>query len=178
MMFFDYNWRDENPIINPLSDDWFIWCPKIKKSCAWNVFIKCYINMSEVIATNLRNNIGSNDNVYNILGFLFCIRQALELCLKRLCEIKRIEIIENHKVLDIYAKIKNYYNWKKYGIIEEQLKDALKFMQEKDQIFRYPYDNKNIEYETVAIHLSDWLYLVHALYYVITEEQERNEENA
>lgn len=134
--------------------------------------------MSEMIATNLRNNIGSSDNVYNILGFLFCIRQALELCLKKLCEIKNIDIIENHKVLDIYAKIQKFYNWKKYGIIDEKFREALKFMQDKDQIFRYPYDNKNTEYEIVAIHLSDWLYLVHTLYYIITEERERNEGNA
>ena len=177
-MFFDENWREKNPLNNPLSDDWFIWCPKIENRIAWDVFIKCYINMSEIIAINLRNNIGSSDNVYNILGFLFCIRQAIELCLKRLCEIQKIDIVENHKVLDTYAKIKKCYNWKKYGIIEEKFKEALKFMQEKDQIFRYPYDNKNIEYETLAIHLSDWLYLVHSLYYIITEEQGRNEVNA
>ncbi len=177
-MFFDNNWEEKNPVMKPLSDDWFIWCPKVENTYAWNICIKCYINMSEIMATNLRNNIGSNDNVYNILGFLFCIRQSLELCLKRLCEIKNIEIMENHKVLDIFANVKSKYNWKKYGIIEKQFKEALKFMQEKDQIFRYPYDNKKTEYETVAIHLSDWLYLVHALYNVITEEQERNKENA
>lgn len=66
--------------------------------------------MSEIMATNLRNNIGSNDNIYNILGFLFCIRQALELCLKRLCEIKNIDIMENHDILNIYVKIKKSYN--------------------------------------------------------------------
>ncbi len=177
-MFFDYNWKEKNPLLKPLSDDWFIWSPQRQRMESWNVCIKCYINMSEMIATNLRNNIGSSDNVYNILGFLFCIRQALELCLKKLCEIKNIDIIENHKVLDIYAKIQKFYNWKKYGIIDEKFREALKFMQDKDQIFRYPYDNKNTEYEIVAIHLSDWLYLVHTLYYIITEERERNEGNA
>lgn len=51
-------------------------------------------------------------------------------------------------------------------------------MQEKNQIFRYPYDNRNTEYETVAFHLSDWLYLVHTLYYIITEERRKDETNA
>ncbi len=37
---------------------------------------------------------------------------------------------------------------------------------------------KKNNYETVAIHLSDWLFLVHALYYIITEDQERDETNA
>ena len=173
-MFIDSNWKEKNPIINPLSDDWFIWSPQKQEIGSWDVCIKCYINMSEIMATNLRNNIGSSNNVYNILGFLFCIRQALELCLKRLCEIKNLDIVENHKVIDIYEKIKSCYNWGKYGILEDKLKEALTFMQEKDQIFRYPYDNKHIEYETVAIHLSDWLYLVHTLYYIITQEQGRN----
>lgn len=51
-------------------------------------------------------------------------------------------------------------------------------MQGKNEIFRYPYDKKNTKYETVAVHLSDWLYLIHTLYYVITEEQGRNVSNA
>ena len=108
-MYFDMNLQGKNPLCNPLSDDWFIWSTKEEHTASWDVCIKCYINMSEIMATNLRNNIGSNDNVHNILGFLFCIRQALELCLKRLCEIKKIDITENHSILDIYTNIKNYY---------------------------------------------------------------------
>ena len=176
-MYFDYEWKRKNPVSNPMSDDWFIWNPKIQNSGDWNVCIKCYINMAEIIATNLRNNIGSNDNVYNILGFLFCIRQAIELSLKQLCEIKKINIKENHNLVDSHKEINKLYDWKKYGIIKENLNNALKFMQDKNEIFRYPYDKKNNNYEIVAIHLSDWLFLVHALYYIITEEQERNEVN-
>lgn len=177
-MFFDNNWKRKNPVCNPMSDDWFIWNPQIQNSGAWNVCIKCYINMAEIIATNLRNNIGSSDNVYNILGFLFCIRQAIELSLKQLCEIKEIDIKENHNLVDCYYKISKFYEWKDYGIIKEKLIDALKFMQDKNEIFRYPYDKKKNDYETVAIHLSDWLYLVHSLYNIIVEEQERNKINA
>ena len=177
-MFYDRDWKEKNSLCNPLSDDWFIWSTKEEHTASWDVCIKCYINMSEIMATNLRNNIGSNDNVHNILGFLFCIRQAIELCLKRLCEIKGINITESHQMVKIYKKIENYYNWKEYGIIEEKFKEALEFIEGKNEIFRYPYDKKHTKYETVAIHLSDWLYLVHALYYIITEERGRNEENA
>lgn len=177
-MYFDYDWKRKNPVCNPMSDDWFIWNPKIQSSSDWNVCIKCYINMAEIMAANLRNNIGSCDNVYNILGFFFCIRQAIELSLKQLCEIKKINIKEVHDLIGFYGEIKNLYNWNNYGIVEEKFVNALKFMQDKNEIFRYPYDKKKNEYETVAIHLSDWLFLVHALYYIITEEQERNEINA
>lgn len=176
-MYFDNNWKRRNPVCNPMSDDWFIWNPQIQNSGDWNVCIKCYINMAEIIATNLRNNIGSSDNVYNILGFLFCIRQAIELSLKQLCGIRKMNIEENHNLVDSYEKIKELYNWKNYGIIEERFVKALEFMQDKNEIFRYPYDKKKHNYEIVAIHLSDWLFLVHALYYIITEEQERNEVN-
>jgi hypothetical protein len=55
--------------------------------------------------------------------------------------------------------------------------DALIFMQDKNEIFRYPYDKKKGNYETVAIHLSDWLFLVHTLYHIITEEQERDKKD-
>lgn len=176
-MYFDTNWKRKNPVCNPMSDDWFIWNPQIQNSGDWNVCIKCYINMAEITATNLRNNIGSSDNVYNILGFLFCIRQAIELSLKQLCEIKKINIEENHNLVDSYKKIKKLYNWNNYGIIEGKFINALEFMQDKNEIFRYPYDKKKSNYETVAIHLGDWLFLVHALYYIITEEQERNKTN-
>ena len=70
------------------------------------------------------------------------------------------------------------YNWEKYGINETMISRAVEFMQGKNEIFRYPYDKKNTKYETVAVHLSDWLYLIHTLYYVITEEQGRNVSNA
>lgn len=177
-MYYDNKWNRKNPLLNPLSDDWFIWNPKYQDSSKWNVCIKCYINMAEMIATNLRNNIGSSDNVYNILGFLFCIRQAIELSLKQLCEIKKIKIKENHDLVDRYEKIKELYDWEDYGIVEDNFVNALKFMQDKNEIFRYPYDKKKNNYETVAIHLSDWLFLVHTLYYIITEDQEGDETNA
>ena len=140
-MYFDNKWIRKNPLLNPLSDDWFIWSPQ--------------------------------DH-----NFLFCIRQAIELSLKQLCEIKGIIIKENHDLVDRYKKINELYNWNNYGIVEEKFVNALKFMQDKNEIFRYPYDKKKNNYETVAIHLSDWLFLVHALYYIITEEQERNGTNA
>ena len=180
-MYYDNKWNKKNPLLNPLSDDWFIWDPHIQNSGNWNVCIKCYTNMAEIIATNLRNNIGSSDNIYNILGFLFCIRQAIELSLKQLWEIKQLNIkdLNNlHDLKKLYNKINNLYDWNNYGIIKEKFVDALEFMQDKNEIFRYPYDKKKNNYETVAIHLSDWLFLVHALYYIITEEQERNEANA
>ncbi len=72
-MLYDTSWKNKNPVCNPLSDDWFICNPRTQNLGDWNVCIKCYINMSEIIATNLRNNIGSKDNLYNILGFLFCV---------------------------------------------------------------------------------------------------------
>lgn len=173
-MYYDSNWKWKNPVINPLSDDWFIWKPQEQDSGIWNMCIKCYINMAETIATSLRNNIGSCDNVYNILGFLFSIRQSIELSLKQLCEIKMISIKEDHDLIEKYKKIKEQYDWNKYSIIEDSFVKALEFMQDKDQIFRYPYDKKKNKHETVAIHLSDWLFLVHALYHMITDEQERN----
>ncbi len=177
-MLYDTSWKNKNPVCNPLSDDWFIWNPRTQNMGDWNVCIKCYINMSEIIATNLRNNIGSNDNLYNILGFLFCVMQALELSLKGLCKIKALDVKESHNLKDTYDKIKEMYNWEKYEINEKMISRAVEFMQGKNEIFRYPYDKKNTEYETVAVHLSDWLYLIHTLYYVITEEQGRNVSNA
>ena len=177
-MYFDNKWNGKNPICNAMSDDWFIWKPQIEDSRDWNVCIKCYINMSEIVATNLRNNIGSCDNIYNILGFLFCIRQAIELSLKQLCEIKGINIKEVHDLENTYRKISKKYNWKNYGIVEENFINALQFMEDKNQIFRYPYDKEKKNFDTVAIHLSDWLFLVHALYYIITEEQEIKKYNA
>ena len=177
-MYFDNKWKKKNPVCNPMSDDWFIWNPQVQKSSDWNVCIKCYINMAEIIATNLRNNIGSSDNIYNILGFLFCVRQSIELSLKQLCEIKKIDIKEDHNLVSSYNKIKKLYDFEKYSIIDDNFVSALNFMQDKNEIFRYPYDKKNNKFETVAIHLSDWLFLIHTLYYIITEEQERNENNA
>ena len=168
-MLYNTSWKNKNPVCNPLSDDWFIWNPRTQNMGDWNVCIKCYINMSEIIATNLRN---------NILGFLFCVMQALELCLKGLCKIKALDVKESHNLKDTYDKIKEMYNWEKYGINEKMMSRAVEFMQGKNEIFRYPYDKKNTEYETVAVHLSDWLYLIHTLYYVITEEQGRNVSNA
>ena len=176
-MYFDFKWKSKNPVCNQMSDDRFIWNPQIQNSGDWNVCVKCYINMAEIIATNLRNNIGSSDNVYNILGFLFCIRQAIELSLKKLCKIRKISIEENHNLVDSYKKIKKLYNWNNYGIIEKNFINALEFMQDKNEIFRYPYNKKKSNYEIVAIHLSDWLFLTHALYYIITDEQERSEIN-
>lgn len=177
-MYFDYEWRKKNPVCNPMSDDWFIWNPQKQESEDWKICIKCYINMAEIIATNLRNNIGSSDNIYNILGFLFCVRQSIELSLKQLCEMKKIKIKENHDLVDSYKKIKELYNWNNYNIVEANFIRALEFMQNKNEIFRYPYDKKKNKYETVAIHLSDWLSLIHTLYNIITEEQERNELHA
>ena len=109
-MLYDTSWKNKNPVCNPLSDDWFIWNPRTQNVGDWNVCIKCYINMSEIIATNLRNNIGSNDNLYNILGFLFCVMQALELCLKGLCKIKDIDVNidilwTGIKVIDFFAPL-------------------------------------------------------------------------
>ena len=91
---------------------------------------------------------------------------------------KKINIKENHDLVNGYKKIIELYDWKSYGIIEDNFVNALNFMQDKNEIFRYPYDKKKSKYETVAIHLSDWLSLIHTLYYIITEEQERNEVNA
>jgi len=177
-MYSDKNWKNKNPICNPMSDDWFIWNPKIQNTNDWKVCIKCYINMAEIIATNLRNNIGSSDNVYNILGFLFCVRQAIELSLKQLCEIQNLDIKANHNLNNFYKEIEKVYDWNSYGLVEKNIVEALNFMQDKNEIFRYPYDKKNTTYETVAIHLSDWIYLIHALYNIIIEEQERNSKNA
>ncbi len=91
---------------------------------------------------------------------------------------KKIKIKENHDLVDSYKKIKELYNWNNYNIVEANFIRALEFMQNKNEIFRYPYDKKKNKYETVAIHLSDWLSLIHTLYNIITEEQERNELHA
>ena len=174
-MYFDFNWQNKNPLLNPMTDDWFIWSPQAQGTSNWDVCIKCYINMAEITATNLRNNIGSDNNLYNILGFLFCVRQSIELSLKKLCKIKGISIKENHDLKESYKEIKESYNWENYGIVEDNFVSALDFMQDKNEIFRYPYDKKNKNYEAVAIHLSDWLSLIHTLYHIVTEEQEGRE---
>ena len=176
-MYYDNNWKNKNPLCHPLTDDWFIWNSQIENVFEWNVCIKCYINMAEIIATNLRNNIGSNDNIYNILGFLFCIRQAIELELKQLNVLKEMKFKENHNLLDLYKNIKSSYDWKHFGIVEDNIVNALEFMQDKNEIFRYPYDKKNRKFEIVGIHLSDWLFLVHSFYSIITDEQERKTTN-
>ena len=113
--------------------------------------------------------------LYGILKYKILV---VELSMKKLCEIQNVSIKENHNLVSCYNEINNLYDWNKYGLNINNIKDALNFMQDKNQIFRYPYDKKNNNFETVAIHLSDWLYLVHSLYNIIVEEQERNKINA
>lgn len=55
--------------------------------------------------------------------------QALELCLKGLCKIKDIDVNESHNLRDTYDKIKEMYNWEKYGINEIMISRAVEFMQ-------------------------------------------------
>ena len=100
----------------------------------------------------------------------------MELSFKRLCDLKKIEIKTNHDMLQKFSNIKEKYNWNDYGLNESTVNKAINFMQDKNEIFRYPYSKSEKQYVNTAIHLSDWLFLVHALYNMIIEEQgEKND---
>ncbi len=155
--------------------DWIAW--KDYSQCPDNGYvnlIQSYISIADSIANILREEVGQGKRLGDAYTFLFSVRQALEMLLKRLAvyttDKSEADIVKmSHSISDVLYLVDDTISWNAYDLSFDSCKKAVDFLNDKDQLVKYPMDKKGLSHPTYMICISDWLHLVHELYKIYVD---------
>ena len=171
--YYSNDYTQYNPINhNSNSYDWVIWKNVYGTlDDGYLDLIKAYIGVTYNLANVLRNEIGSEKCLNDVYPFLFCVRQSLELLLKRLCHIyanmSDDDIVSHsHRLNEFLPELQSTVDWNKYNITFDNLRRATDFLNDKDQLVKYACDKHGCSHENYAICISDWESLLHELWVI------------
>ena len=161
------------------SNNWFEWNNTNACYEHQEAYIKGYINCAENVYVMLKN---TNNNYIRkslINAYLFSIRQSLELVIKSLYFMKESVFYktdkhkQTHDISLIFNDIlvdESFINFEQYGLVKNDVIEAIKFIADKDQFVKYPTNVKYEGHETYFINISSWLHLVNALFDILVDK--------
>lgn len=158
--------------------DWFSWVgvdansDLYRKDEGYIVMIQAYIRVSEIIAEQLRNNVGAYENVGITNVFMLNISHAVELLIKRIGINLNIKMNNTHnlkRMIDNLNSCDDFDNKVKEYIQDDKYIGAIEFLTNNYQLFRYNENTKGVIHNTYYICLGDWLSLVQNFYKIYVD---------